>query len=76
MPLKRSSVKNMSKDFWEVLAEGVKLILNKKLKVLRRYLLPLLNYQANPANPARGAESASPPPPPRGARVKMNPVLS
>ena len=41
--------------------EDFKVMLDKVLKVLRRYLPPLLNYRENPG----GAESA----PPQRARV-------
>ena len=50
--------KKISTDIYEILATDVKLTLGKVPKVLRRYLLPFLSYQENPAG--GGAESASP----------------
>ena len=47
--LKRHFLKKISTDIYEILATDVKLTLGKVPKVLRRYLLPFLSYQENPA---------------------------
>ena len=53
-------------DFPEILAEDVKLVTDKVLKVSRRYLLSFLSYRES-----RGGEWGNIyPPPPSAARVK------
>ena len=60
--LKRHFLKNFQTDFSEILVAGVKLMLGKVLKVLRRYLPSFLSYRENPAGGGRYS-----PPPQRGA---------
>ena len=45
--LKRHFLKKISTDFSETLLEDVKLMLDKVLKVLRRYLMSFLSYREN-----------------------------
>ena len=53
------SEKNIEDFFSEILMKYVKLMLEKVLKFLRRYLALFLSYRDNPAG--GGAESAPPP---------------
>ena len=46
--MKRQFLKNLLPDFYEILMEGVILILDKEPIVSRRYLPPFLSYQENP----------------------------
>ena len=56
--LKRHFLKNVSTDFSDFFLADVKLMLEKVMKVLRRYLLLFLSYRENPA----GGQNLTPPP--------------
>lgn len=60
--------KNYLRILLKCLTEDVKLVLDKALKVSRRYLPSLLNYQES----LGGAESLSPHPPPPARGVPVN----
>ena len=61
---KRHFLKKKSTDFSEILVTGVKLMLEKVLKVSRRYLPLFLSYRENPAGGAFAPNS--------GARVNQS----
>ena len=63
MSLKRHFLKKISTDFSKILLVDVKLMLDKLLKILQRYLLLFLSYRENTG----GGKIY---PPPSAARVK------